>query len=325
MNSNNRYLLLLVLYSLLTVANTDRSCAADGTCDAKNCGMPPTHCQKSSRSKDIYRHGGSAQAFKANQPKKKAICDPEMYGDKTRHKVASWPYFASTRRRSPPRLQVTLKLWSCSLLELPSTKNEESTTCCCHPFEKTEKDLLVQVWQARPDGRYSSLREGQEDGDCRATSTSLKGLSFETVAPGSTGILGGLGPYGWDWAPYGTPVLHILVSSSQHAPTLVNVPVMMERTTLEQKSSSRWADWRGAAWVQDKEKDPAFDITSWKANPKKNVVDVQIDVYLQEAAENIDTDLSGQLCRSWVYGLPSSFFLEPITECAPSMLDFFAL
>jgi hypothetical protein len=185
----------------------------------------------------------------------------------------------------------------------------------------------VEVWQARPDGTYSSLRVGQQEGDCRA-SMSLSTdddddsfIVFETFAPGSTGSLGGLGPSKIEFTPFGPPVIHFLATASKHAPTLIDFPVLLDRKTLNARSFY-WPDWRGQAWVKQSGKDPAYKITSWKGDQKNNQVEIELDIFLQ-----VQDDSTGSLamCPSLIYGLPSSFFLEPITECAPSMLNFFAL
>jgi hypothetical protein len=320
-------------YMLLvaTVVRGDKSsCSAEGTCetllDDFTCGLPAALCIDSPNSKDIYRHGGSAQAYKSDQPEKGYICDPELYTEVSSHRVATWPYWISTRK-SPPRLRVTLKLWSCSM---PENDSAIGDTCCCHPLDDKNDWIdptVVHVWQASPIGRYSSLREGEADGDCRARQKydpRSGDVSFETVTPGSTGSLGGLGPGGWDVPPYGPPVLHVLVANSLHAPTLIHVPILMQRKTLGPQSF-HGVDWRGAAWMQNKEKYQAFNVSSWNAEPMKNRIELKVDVYLQARKNKKSIHLSDELCRSWVYGLPASFFLEPISECAPSMLDFFAL
>ena len=47
--------------------------------------------------------------------------------------------------------------------------------------------------------------------------------------------MGGLGPGKWDFMPYGEPVIHFLVTVDDHAPTLVDVPIYFDYTTLESK------------------------------------------------------------------------------------------
>ena len=353
-------LLLSAFFLLATttpVLGHPHTCRADGTCEA-SCQFPASLCSSSSKkNEDIYRFGGTAQAYKPNQPHKTQICNPDDFAT-SRHRVASWPYSISNRQAPPPRLLVTLHLWSCVAKEAAAA-NKNAACCSCQPWEIVDNNsaitTTVQAWQARPDGSgYSSLIPGQQDGDCRAQQTfdahdgaTTTSISFETVAPGSTGSLGGLGPYRWDLPPYGPPVLHLLVTTTNtttttdpkiihtHAPTLVNVPILPHPTT-RLSQTFRGSDWRGAAWVQDHHaaaKEQAFHISSW--DDAKDSIELQVDVFLTRKTtttttttdddEATTTAKSNHLCRSWVYGLPASFFLEPIAVCAPSMLDFFAL
>ena len=104
-SSHLSYLLLFALVA--TVQSDKNSCHTDGTCKVikgSKCALPVTLCHPSTPSKDIYRYGGSAQAYKPDQPYKTQICDPETYAEASRHRVASWPYSISTRK-SPPRVQ----------------------------------------------------------------------------------------------------------------------------------------------------------------------------------------------------------------------------
>jgi hypothetical protein len=73
--------------------------------------------------------------------------------------------------------------------------------------------------------------------------------------------------------------------------------------------------------------------------PKQNRIEVNVNVYLTRlprppssssstaTSEKADgSSVSSSLwCPSLLYGLPSSFFLEPIAVCARPLLDFFAL
>lgn len=249
----------------------------------------------------IYGSGGTAVAYVPNQPVSSTICKT---ADQSKYRVSGWPFSRSTWNEAPV-VQLKINVLGCKAL---------GNTCCCQPLN----DVEIEAWQARPDGIYSSLAGG---GDCRTRSQSRRGrVVLDTVAPGSTGSLGGIGPSGWDFAPYGPPVLHVLVKTAGHAETLVDVPVSVNMETLEQ--GSFWGpDFRGAAWVRAKNKS-RFKIVSWKGYPELNRVELEVDVYLPFAPGIPSTNY---LCPSFVYGLPSSFFLEPIAVCAPSMLDFFDL
>ena len=218
--------------------------------------------------------------------------------------------------------------------------------------------MTVEVWQARPDGTYSSLRDGREDGDCRSTQRVWSTAEFETVVPGSTGIFGGIGPNRWDFPPYGPPVIHLLVSSPSVAargtaddddddidddgpsyrPVLVDIPMQFDRRTLERRSSFRWPDMRGIAWARqgnsnnNNDGDPlgqGYTIQSWDVNAEKNTINVEVDVYLERDGDQRQQQQQEQLlCPSSSMSkilFPASFFLEPIAVCTPSMLDFFAM
>ena len=314
----NRYWLSFLFYPLLTQAES--SCAAeDGVCINSEAipvkGRPPScHSVLLPPRGDIYANGGSAQAYKPNQPTKNEICDASTY-QSSRHRTATWPFFRSSSSARSPKITLTIKPWRCSA----AAATEESN--CCE-WASSSSNLTVEIWQTRPDGSYASLRPGQQEGDCRAQLSSSATLTFTTVAPGSTGSLGGLGPYGFDLAPYGPPVLHVLAWHAEMEPLLLNVPISIQRQTLESKKF-RGSDWRGAAWTQSKAEVSSYTITSWEANVVENSIDIHLDIFLREQTER--TTLSNQLCRSWIYGLPSSFFVEPISVCAHSMLDFFAL
>ena len=326
--------------------------SASSSWSPPSCGHPPRLCSDAAGS--IYRRGGgSAQAYKPGSPAKGGVCDWDAYNSTTaRLRVAGWPLSRSSWRSSAaPRLTLRIKVLSCA----PTNDDEKSDSassssggeCCCRPIGAEGEGSVVEVWQARPDGSYSSLRGGVEDGDCRAQlpvadveegGTRSSQVSFKTVAPGSTGSLGGLGPSRIDFPPYGPPVLHILATAPKHLPTLVDVPILIKIATLEQKSFFG-PDFRGPAWVKEtttKTKKGKgnnngtglYEITSWTGDVENGAIEIELNLYLQKAEVDEGKDapsLQSSLCRSKLYGFPSSFFLEPISVCAPSMLDFFSL
>lgn len=263
----------------------------------------------------LYRHGGTAQAYKPNQPEKSVVCGGD-YGSSP-HRVASSSYYRSTRK-TPPKIVLNVHLWNCGNFE----------DSCCRQLIKADSGTMVEVWQARPTGTYSSIRPGQEDGDCRAVQivneTNLRQgkMSFDTYAPGSTGSLGGLGPSGWDTPPYGMPVIHAYISGPNHQSTLINVPLLMAKNTLK-RSNFSGRDWRGAAWTQHVQASKPFSVSSWVEDTNKNTIEIVVDVQLY--AKQGKSSNREALCQSRVYGLPSSFFVEPIAVCGKSLTDFFAL
>jgi hypothetical protein len=317
----NQLVLGLLLCLVLHSSEGGETCDENGVCkmdEIEQCGLPETFCHSSRTS--IYRNGGTAQAYKADTPSKSTVCDSEDYAS-SGYKVATWPYSRSSRGNAP-RITLKTNLWSCQ----DASKSAAENSCCCKPMaqEKGDANAMVEVWQTRPDGTYSSLRKGQQDGDCRARlslgDSTTSSLVFETVAPGSTGSLGGLGPSKFDFMPYGPPSIHFLVTSPGHAATLIDVPVLLDPKTLE-PLSFRWSDWRGSAWTKYSEQNPPYKIVSWKGDAKNSLIEIELDIFLEASA----TNESPLLCRSWFHSSPSSFFLEPISECSTSMLDFFAL
>jgi len=188
--------------------------------------------------------------------------------------------------------------------------------------------VTVEAWQTRPDGTYSSLRQGHEEGDCRARATvdpQRSKVTLTTVAPGSHGSLGGLVPSPlFDWSPYGPPSLHLLVSSPglTAVSILVDIPMLINSETLEREEFS-FSDYRGASWMKQSAATPPVKISSWSAQPKENKIDISMDAFISaQPGSNRTVDA---FCKSMMYGLPSSFFLEPLAMCSKSVLDFFPL
>jgi len=299
--------LLCLFVVLIQAQGVQDSCeSASETCYSNPGSSECPKYSAQSESSDIYRYGGTAQAYKPRQPQKSEICDGGEYSSL---RVSTWPFLRRTLS-TPPKIRLTVSVWKCE------------TDSCCQPV--SDDDTTIEVWQARPNGTYSSLRPGVEDGDCRAMQQYVKpSVAFETYAPGSTGSMGGIGPGGWDTMPYGAPSIHVLVHNPQRASTLINFPISFLQDSLSQLQSS-WSDWRGSAWVQGKPKSPPYKVTTWNARPEENTIEVDVEIY-QNAQPIPVQDKMKEMCRSWLYGLPGSFFLEPISVCAPSLFDFFAL
>jgi hypothetical protein len=311
-------LLLLLLVTIRYTESQDRgTCVSDenGNCAAdKSTDMRASVCTASTW---LYGNGGSAQAYRSGAPLSNEVCSVDMAA-KYRYKPASWPFSRNSMREgSAPKIDVTLKVHSC--------EKSMAEQCQCHLiYDETTRSAasVVEIWQAKPNGRYSSLRSVMADSnECRAqvpiSSTGV--VKFKTVAPGSTGVMGGLGPGGWEWSPYGPPKIHILVRASGHAPLLVDVPIMFNPKTLKPRNFIL-GDFRGAAWTQGIAGENSMVIRSWKADVANSEIALEIDLYLQPS--RLDQPA---FCPSYIYGVPSSFFLEPISICASSMLDFFAL
>jgi hypothetical protein len=306
--------ILLAPFAFLSflLIGAEETCEAGGVCGSiegqRICETRVSHCRPSSSS--LYRNGGTAQAYKTDSPEKENVCEPAKYSA-TSYKTASWA-FRRTSSKPAPTLKVKAHVWSCQ-------DDIEASNCCC---ELMEDPFKVEVWQTRPDGSYASLQKRKDDGDCRATILSNGTFfGFETVAPGSTGILGGLGPSGRDYMPYGPPVIHFLISSDNHRLTLLDVPLLIDRHSLNY-SYFNWPDLRGSAWVRGKVIDEAYQISEWKPETKSNQVIVELIIFLPKRDSFVE---DASLCQADITGLPISFFLEPIAECTPSVLDFFEL
>ena len=69
----------------------------------------------------------------------------------------------------------------------------------------------------------------------------------------------------------------------------------------------------------------AFNMTSWNVvgGPDNGEIQVEMDMYLTQGSSS--QDLVNDLCPSRFYGMPKSFYTEPIAVCAPFLLNFFPL
>ena len=295
--------LVLAVPAVVVASSSQEEC--DASCPADL--VPPT---------SLYTSGASAQTYKAGAPIKTTICDTnDESKQKTKYRVARWPL---SRRSypSPPVVKIVAKIHSCF------ATGTNTNTCASNPADKSP--LTVEAWHARPDGTYSSLRSGVEEGECRSTIDVREDGSFqiETLAPGSVGIFSGIGPRGMDLPPYGPPVINFFIRSQGHSPLLVNIPVSAK--------SFYGPDLRGPVMVgsRDGKGGTSAQISSWNVEENGDI-SLSIDFFLaaRSGDGSIDdfTSLSEMFCNSWFHGTPASFFLEPIAVCAPSILDFFEL
>jgi hypothetical protein len=356
-------LFLFLLFSWLSMLPSEqveeRTCdAIDGTCQASSSSSTTTstsvvssttskqlqtrsirffsetsYC--TSTTKDLYQNNGSAQAYLPNTAISSTVCSKTM-SDEVPYKVSSWPLSRrSNRKGTAPIMDVTLHLWSCRPKK-NDNGNGKVTTCACSPltdvnnniFLGGRKSATVEVWQAQPDGRYTSLHS--KDDDCRATIpvNDQGDVEFSTVAPGSTGVMAGLGPWGWESSPYGPPVMHILVKVPHHNPLLLDLPILPHPKTLEERLFSLVSlDWRGLSWSKRRKGvSLPYKLESWTADIGTNHINMKVNIFLELVADEANGSIipTPDFCPSW-YLLPGSFFLEPISVCARYLLDFFQL
>lgn len=300
----------LALAPAVVVASSSQECDASATCPAD---------LLASATGGIYSGGASAQTYKAGAPIKTAICESKQ---KTKYRVARWPL---SRRSypSPPVVKIVGRIHSCDV-----GATTEPNTCASNPADSGNSGpITVEAWQARPDGTYSSLRSGVEEGECRSTihvSGGNSSFQVETLAPGSVGMFSGIGPRGVDLPPYGPPVINFFIQSQGHNPLLVNIPVSAK--------SFYGPDLRGPVMVSSgsgKSGGASAQISSWNVEDNGDI-SLSIDFFLTArssdgSVDNDSTALSDIFCNSWFHGTPKSFFVESIAVCAPSVLDFFEL
>ena len=115
----NRSFIFCICLLLLLIATSQQedgeaasgTCEADGTCQANGTASVPTrnkerdvtrnirffsnpsYCTSTDNSHhtDLYRHGGSAQAYKPQTPVSSTVC-PKKIGEEVPYKASSWPF-----------------------------------------------------------------------------------------------------------------------------------------------------------------------------------------------------------------------------------------
>jgi hypothetical protein len=308
----------LLLFRSAFAAEDNGYCEADGTCIAGEgsfgCGIQGACTMPTS---SLYGNGGSAQAYRPDAPFSSTVCDPKL-ADDYKYRASSWSFTRfGWEKGTAPVLNFKLNLLSCE---------EQTGDCCCNPIQEESADAssIIEVWQTRPDGTYSNLGSKRtlqpSDNECRAKISPKDGVAvFTTVAPGSTGMMGGIGPSGRDFYPYGPPVIHMLIRMPGHAPVLADFRVLVNPKTLEQRSFFL-GDWRPISWMRSRPKGQPLKLKSWIPNTENNSITIEIDVRLHQHPDD-----AVEFCESLFYGLPDSFYFEPVSVCAPSLLDFFAM
>jgi hypothetical protein len=190
----------------------------------------------------------NAQAYKPNAPIKNSVCEESNYNNSGGpHRLAHWSFWRSNYKDLIP-ISFTGNIYSCGssggvdvMKPITTTSDEDSV-------------VVMEVWQPRPDGTYSSIRPGVEEGDCRASvpvtlfthqqrqhddenenennnnvddTGRIGSVKFDTFIPGSTGILNGLVPPSSsssnDYPPYKSGSIHLFLNIQGFNPLVVEI------------------------------------------------------------------------------------------------------
>jgi hypothetical protein len=308
--------LLQTSFTLSLPADTTGSSTGSSTRDQDEaCGIRPT-CPTSisSTSSSIYERSNdaSAQAYKPDAPVKTTICDiGSDAAAMQRHRVAGWRMYRRSSS-SVPVISITGRIHRCEVNEAQRSTCASSMVSTSNQDHSDNNSVSVEAWQARPDGTYSSLRPTFDEGDCRATIVPSSDGTFyvETLTPGSVGMFSGIGPNGMDLPPFSAPTINFLLQSEGTLPLLANIEVLSDEGTGGKNDSSA-------------------EVSSWNMDAEGNV-SIEVDFFLsarKQATGEDDTDesLESIMCPTLLYGLPNSFFTQPLSVCAPSLLNFFEL
>lgn len=320
--------------------------------DSEVCHSSPPHNQQllsssSSSIRHFYRQGMSAQAYKPNAPIKTNVCEfhPTNSKDESNppHNVAHWSFWRSTYKDVVP-IVVHANVYSCGSPSSPP------------PYSSSSDAINLEVWQPRPDGSFSSLHAGVEEGECRAsvpiiiTNTTMDNpnlvgqVHYETLAPGSTGVLGGLIPdSSRDYPPYGPGAIHMYLNMEGYHPSLVQLNMnelgdWMLQTDISGGRRFRFKGWDvrpHASKSTTIDGAGGMDIQSVKRIERPGydlALEVEVDLFIvtengkEEVGDVMEKSERDVFCSSHGYfNWISSFFKEPIAICFPSLLDFFAL
>ena len=268
----------------------------------------------------FYRCGKSAQAYRPNTPVKRHVCDENANGVT---KIAR-NFFWRTNQQKAMSILIRGNIFTCS------------------DNKAFQNNVSIEVWQPRPDGTYSSLRDGVH---CRATllvdtvpyeeSNGLIGrVEFETASPGSPGLFGGLIPsaaslFFGDIPPFGEGYIHLLINADGHHPLLEQLSMGDIQNVLSNDTCHHYFSGPELRphYVSDKcdsELTGGMHVRSAVIVDSK--LEVDIDLYLSPSpsTENEERDLFCSFNTGY-FGWIVSFFKEPISICSPSLLDYFAL
>ena len=302
-----------------------------------------------------YDQGISAQTYKQNSPIKATVCEVDDSEDiQGTYNVAHWSFWRSSYT-IVPKLIVTANIYSCGDVDNSISLSESSITSTSNEEDDDNDGLIaMEVWQPRPDGTYSSLRPGIEEGECRASvpiqqnhintnnnnefSTILGQVQFSTLAPGSPGLLNGLIPHGSrDYPPYSNGNIQMYLNFNGYYPWLGQLSMIELDDILKNKESKGSTGRRphDAKNVNDKRSSSGNEggggIEIKSVTQVSASIQVEIDIFIEQrkpeemiasSQDSSDIFCSSRGLFNWI---TSSFFKEPIAICFPSLLDFFQL
>lgn len=316
----------------------------EGTDNSSDSGNLPAH-QKICDSRflpnkvdnSLYVVGeATAQAYKPNAPIKTIICDASSSRDYNVHKVAHWSFWRSDYNDLVP-IFIKGNLLSCN------SGGDAAAVI--------ENDATLEVWQPRPNGTYSSIRPGVEDGDCRASvpiTTTTKysdddrnidnddnnrigTVEFETFAPGSIGILNGLVPSSSrDYLPYKPGAIHMFLNVEGYQPFLIELRMSELNDWIPANiSKGRFKLSGGKSSSNNGGSIEILSVTPKSRPGYELAIEVEINLFLvgkdKETHDTMgDIFCSHNLQRGRLNWIPS-FFKEPISVCSAAYMDFFAL
>ena len=351
-----------------------------------------------------YHYGISAQSYKPHSPTKNNVCHVHSRGMNKNDsvggegggggwRVANRPFWRSEHDVVP--LVVVGTIYGCVEESSHSSSSSSSSTKTTTPSSSSTSSsyivprdddvsmMTMEVWQPRPDGTYSSLRPGVEEGECRARvpvnvgssssssvddanvmegdgesssySNVIGNFRYETLVPGSPGLLGGLVPKsgGGDYPPYGPGMIHMYLNIRGYRPLLDildtndlydwSLPLRDDTMGRDRFRFRGWDMRPHAARTMGNAKvvedaggyGGVIEIRSLTRETRHGydlALEVKVDVFLVNDATgggegDVTVDPIDVFCktRRGFLGWIRSFFKMPIAICFPSLLDFFSL
>ena len=274
----------------------------------------------------------TAQAYKPDAPLKTSVCDESSSSDYNVHKVAHWSFWRSDSKDLVP-IFIKGNLLSCHNGSGAAVIKNEAT---------------LEVWQPRPNGTYSSIRQGIEEGDCRASvpitmttgnsdsniidtdnNNRIGTVEFETFAPGSIGILNGLVPSSSrDYPPYKPGAIHMFLNVEGYEPLLIELRMSELNDWIPAKiNKGRFKLSGGKSFSNNSDGIEILSVTPKSRPGYELAIEVEINLFLVVVGNDKETQdifCSHNLQRGRLNRIPS-FFKEPISVCSAAYMDFFAL